>query len=180
MAQPIADRLGQFGAAAEAVQLRLQPGFKLGDQRGTLRLTNGQAVFRRAAADASLDGVERCDTQQGLAGNGGLRGGMDVEKAPAQMRPAEGQHHRAIVTAALQRLKAVIAIHLQHTAKAGEMRHRMLGAAVFGIDMGHRWRAAAQPGPVIHGISPEPASAGSAAPALRYRCAGRVPQGARI
>jgi hypothetical protein len=79
---------------------------------------------------------------------------VDVEKPPAQMRPAKGQYDLAIITVAPQRLEPNIAIHLQHTAKTRQMRARMFRPAIAGIDIGHRRQSAALPGAIINRICP--------------------------
>jgi hypothetical protein len=79
---------------------------------------------------------------------------VDVEKPPAQMRPAKGQHDFAIITVAPQRLEPIIAIHLQHTAKSRQMRARVPRPAIAGIDIGHRRQSAALPRAIINRIGP--------------------------
>jgi hypothetical protein len=79
---------------------------------------------------------------------------VDVEKPPAQMRPAKGQHDLAIITVAPQGLEPIIAIHLQHTAKTRQMRARVFGAAIAGIDIGDSRQSASLPGAIINRISP--------------------------
>jgi hypothetical protein len=79
---------------------------------------------------------------------------VDVEKPPAQMRPAKGQHNFAIITIAPQRLEPIISIHLQHAAKSRQMRARVFRSAIAGIDIGDSRQSAALPRAIINCIGP--------------------------
>jgi hypothetical protein len=50
---------------------------------------------------ACLSGVERGKAQQSLGSDRRLRRSVNINKLPAQMRPAKGQYHSAIVAIAL-------------------------------------------------------------------------------
>ena len=77
---------------------------------------------------------------------------MDLEEAPAQMRPPEGEHDRAVVARSPQRFEAGKAIDLQHATEAGKMGGRADAPAVRGVEgSDRRWPGAAI-GAVVHGV----------------------------
>ncbi len=70
------------------------------------------------------------------------------------MRPASREHDTPLRR---QPLEPGIAIDLEHAPEAGQVARRTLALAVGAVEVNHRRRIRSQPGPVIPGVSPEPA-----------------------
>ena len=112
-------------------------------------------LLGRAAADLGLDRVELADPAQRLLRQGRAGGLVDLVEAPPAMRPAEGEPDLARRPALQQALEAGIAVHLQHALELGQVGGRMLALAVLGVEVDHRRRGAAAPGPVIDRVAPQ-------------------------
>src|SRR3974390_3781844 len=81
-----------------------------------------------AAADARLDLVEFGDSPQRLGGDRRAGGMVEIKKLAPDMRPAEGELHRALFPLLLlssQRLEPGIAVALQHPGEGGEVALRV-------------------------------------------------------
>src|SRR5206468_7564945 len=115
----VADRLGELALLADEGELLVQPRLERLHHRSATDLAGGTALLRRATANLALDLVERRDAGQRLHGDRRRAGLGQLVKAAAYMRPAEGKPD---VAAFGQHLVSAIAVDLQHTPEAGEMR----------------------------------------------------------
>jgi hypothetical protein len=96
---------------------------------------------------------------------------VEFVKWPADMRPAEGELHLALLR---QRPVDAVAVHLQHALEAREMLDRLLGLAIGGIDISDSRRIGPAPRSVVAGVGPELAGLGSASAGVEHRQGGFV------
>jgi hypothetical protein len=148
----IADPLGELGLLADEAELLAQPGFEVGDNRTAPFLPRDAAFVGGSATDIVLYSVELGDPCQHLAGNWGRTGRGQFVEGPANVRPAEGERHAALVG---QRAIGAVTVDLQDASEAVEMRDRPLGLAVGCIDIGHARRVGSVPWAVVAGVGPE-------------------------
>ena len=128
MTDAVAHGRGQRRASGQAAQLLIEPVMQGFHQRSRARPADRAALVGAAAADLVLDGIERTDAREPLAGDGSVAALGDLVEAAAEVRPAESERHRT--TSALRIRQDVIgriAVDLQNTRKACEMPHGMLG-----------------------------------------------------
>ena len=85
------------------------------------------------------------------------------------MRPAEGEPDLARRPVRQQALEAAIAVHLQHALELGQVGGRVLALAVLGVEVDHRRRGAAVPGPVVDRIAPQAPGLGPAPAGVEHR-----------
>ena len=119
----VADRLGQAALLAHQGQLLAQPGLERRHRRPAARLANGAPFVRRPAADLGLDPVQRRNAHERLGGNRRRSTLGEFVKGPAHVAPAEGELHCAPPG---QNLVGLVAVHLQHALKPGQMRRGTL------------------------------------------------------
>ncbi len=102
-----------------------------------MRLAYLAAHLRRLAADAALDRIKSGDALDGLAGDGGVVGDLDVVELAAHMRPAG---RLADAAGVVKMMEAGVAIGLQGPGEAVQMPARMLAFAVRRVGEPHRRR----------------------------------------
>src|ERR1700758_202982 len=112
------------------------------------------------AAYVVLDGIELGNPPQCLLGQRRLGRDVDVVELAPHMRPAEGELRHIASFAGEQATESGIAIDLQQTAEPAQMRLRMLALAILTIDVGSGGMPRPAPGPVVHGIAPQPPGLG--------------------
>ena len=93
--QRVADRLGDLGLARYQAKLTLEPGLERLEDRLAAQLAHAASLLRRLVAARRLDGIERSNTGECLAGDRrGRAGGLQVVEIPSHVRPAKCQLHR--------------------------------------------------------------------------------------
>ena len=93
-AEAIADRLGDRALPGDGRELNFEPGLEAVDERLRPLLAGGMARLGLLAADLDLDGVDRGDARECLAGNRRISGLGNLIEPPPPMRPAEGKLDR--------------------------------------------------------------------------------------
>jgi hypothetical protein len=150
------------------LQLLGQPGMQCLDQWLALLLAFRAPMLGGRAADVVLDGIELGNPPQCLLGQRRLGRDVDVVELAPHMRPAEGELRHIASFAGEQATESGIAIDLQQTAEPAQMRLRMLALAILTIDVGSGGMPRPAPGPVVHGIAPQPPGLGASAPRIEH------------
>ena len=157
--------------AREFLTLSPHPGFESCDQRGDVLAAVGEPRLSRAAVDLPLVGEDRVDLADGCDGQRcGRRSAClgeigELVESPSTMRPAERfGHGPAGARRPIEPGEAAVGVGLQDPGIAGEVKLRMLAAAIAGIAEERRRRAdpALAEGPVVANIDPQSAGHGLA------------------
>ena len=90
------------------------------------------------------------------------------------MRPAEGEPDLPGRPVLEQALEPAVAVDLQDAPELGQVGGRVLALAVLGVEVDHRRRGAAAPGPVVDRVAPQPAGLGPAPAGVEHRQRGVV------
>lgn len=167
----VADGLGQLALLADGPQAGLEPGLQGFEQGPGPGLARRATILGGSTADVGLDGVERHDPLQHLAGDRRGAGDGQFIEGSADMGPAEGELHIALLG---QRAIAAIAIDLEHASEPGQMLDRLAGLAVGGEDIDGGGRVSPAPGPVVPRIGPELAGLRPASSGVQHRQGGLV------
>jgi len=169
VAQGVADRLGEGGAPGDPLQLGREPGLQGLDDRSATLLPGRAPYLGRVTADLGFDRVELADPAQRLFGQRRAGGPVELVEAPPAMGPTEGELDLVRWATRQQALEASIAVHLQDTLELGQVGGRMLTLAVLGVEVDHRRRGAALPGPIIDGVAPQAPGLGPAPARVEHR-----------
>ena len=129
-------------------------------------MAGGQPRRSSEPPDIAFDGVEAADPRQRLDGDRGRVRGLDVEEVSPRVRPAESQRNRVALG---QRFVGAVAIDLEASSEAGQMRGGTLVLAVGLVDIGDARRLGTAPGPVVAGIGPQLAGLGLASARIEHR-----------
>src|SRR3954454_4804087 len=85
------------------------------------------------------------------------------------MRPAEGEPDLAGWSVLEQTLEARVAVDLQDAPEPGQVGGRTFPLAVLGVEVDHRRRGAAVPGPVVDRVAPQPPGLGPTPAGVEHR-----------
>jgi hypothetical protein len=129
----VADRLGDGRFAGDGGELGPEPRLHRIEDRLGLGLADGLPCWRREAPDIALDGVEGADAHERLGRDRRRARRLDVEELSSHMRPAERERDRAAFG---KRLVGAIAIDLEDSGEAGQMRDWPFMFAIGLIDIG--------------------------------------------
>ncbi len=137
MRERVADDLGELALLADEGEPVAQPGVESDDERPRSFLADGAPLIRPAAANVGLDPIERSDALQRLRSDRRGLGDEAFVEAAAQVGPAEGEAHVALLG---KRAIAGIAVDLENALEAGKMGDRLGSLAVRRVDIGDRGR----------------------------------------
>src|SRR3954465_646884 len=85
------------------------------------------------------------------------------------MRPAEDEPDLPGRSVLEQALEPRVAVHLQDASELGQVGRRVLALAVLGVEVDHRRRGAAAPGPIVDRVTPEPSGLGPTPAGVEHR-----------
>jgi hypothetical protein len=145
----VADRLGDGRFAGDDSELGFKPGTQRVDDWPGAQLSHTPALVDTGAANVGLDGIERDDAHERLAGDRRGCRSLDLVEAPSHMAPAEGK----LDLAALGELGiGAVAVDLQRAVETCKMLGRPRMLAVGRVDIGDAGRLGAGSGPLVAGI----------------------------
>lgn len=144
-AEPVTEGLGQIALAGDQGELALGPCEEGRDLRGAVRLTCGKADVGGTAGDLAFDVIERADTVERLAGDGGFRLVPFVVEVATQVGPAGclPQAGRPIGVRIVKLGITLVTIGLEDAAGLGQMAMDVFFLPIWreGIDSAG-WRGA--------------------------------------
>src|SRR6201987_6362671 len=173
--QSITDRLGNGTLLRYGGELGFQPGLQTFDQGLGFRLSHGAAPRCALPADAALDGIERRDALERLAGDRRRAPSVDIEEQPTPMRPAKDERDLAVgELRPYQLLIDLVAVALDPAGIARQQSQSMLTPAPGRVGVDDAWWIRSGPWPFIPGDGPAVSRLGPTAPGIAHRHLGLV------
>ena len=161
--EAVLDGLAGVAVLGHPGALLAQPGLQRDDERPASLSAHGHALRRRQAIDLALNGEQRVDAHNGLAGDRRLADPGQIEEFAPGMRPTSGLDDWSWLAGGfVEAVEPGIGVRLHQSGEVCQMLLGVLAATIAGIEERRRRRIRASKGPVVADIGPHPAGAGLA------------------